>query len=136
MFRRDSEYAAQRLTQRVEAEDSPVDAVSAWIDEIFSFRRSPAKAARMATLGTVHTTSIADAFAEGEAARTRFTSPLAKVIQQGVDEGVFDTPDVVDAAELMYAIVMHAIGVTGGGTTIRVDQTKVTQFCLRAIGAK
>ena len=136
MYRRDSEYAAQRLTQRVEAEDSVTDAVTAWIDEIFSFRRSPAKSARMATLGTVHTTSIADAFAEGEAARTRFTQPLARVIQQGVDEGVFDTTNSHDAAELMYAIVMHAIGVTGGATTVRVDQAMVTRFCLHAIGVR
>jgi AcrR family transcriptional regulator len=136
MYRRDSEYAAQRLTQRVESEDSPVRAVTAWIDEIFSFRRSASKSARMATLGTVHTTSLANAFGEGEAARQRFTKSLAMSIDEGISDGIFSNSNSTYAAEMIYSVVMHAIGVTGGSTTPRIDQETVTEFCLRALGVQ
>ena len=53
MYLRDGEWAAERLTKRLADASSPRAAVEWWIDEIFSFTRSPRRAERVSVLGSI-----------------------------------------------------------------------------------
>ncbi len=135
MYRRDSEWATRRLTKRLADAADPRQAVEFWIDEIFSFVRVAARAERVAVLG-----SILSARAEGiaeEAARGRaiLVTPLRDAIEAGRDAGVFSCENPATEADLIAALVIHAVGLASPPVaTASHDQAAVERFVFRALG--
>lgn len=136
MYRRDAQWAARRLHARLDLAGAPVDAVVAWIDEIFSFTRVAKRAERVAVLGSLAVGQTGVAEAEAAHARALLVAPLRAAIDDGIADGSFTTPDAVGDADLVAAAVLHAAGLAlpNRGTTTH-DQPGVTAFALRALGA-
>jgi hypothetical protein len=135
MYLRDAEYAASRLRSRVDGAGSPVAAVGAWIDEIFGFRRSRARSARVEALRTVHGAGAEGADEVAARARALLCEPLVDAISAGVAEGDFCADiDAARAADHIAVLVLDAAGVTSPDAPRRERQESTTVFCLRALG--
>ncbi len=135
MYRRDAEWAAQRVAKRLADAASPVAAVTDWIDEIFSFVREKERAERVAVLGSITGSRAHDIDAEAAKARQLLIEPLRLAIELGVSGGVFESDHPVLHADLIAAAVMRAAGLSAPFVSKSHDQSAVTAFCLRALRA-
>lgn len=134
MYLRDGEWAADRLSKRLSDAESPRQAVEWWIDEIFSFTRSPRRAERVSVLGSIMGTRAEGAERAAAESRSMLTEPLTSAIDDGCTDGVFDVADAGAASELVAAATLHAAGLA---LPYRVlDQALTTEFCLRALGCQ
>lgn len=133
MYRRDAEWAAQRVAKRLAEAASPVAAVTDWIDEIFGFVGDKTRAERVAVLGSI--TGSRTGEIDGEAARARqlLIEPLRSAIESGVDNDEFESDDPALHADLIAAAVMRAAGLSAPFVATSHDQAAVTGFCLRAL---
>lgn len=135
MFRRDAQWAAARLNERVEGASGPTEAVEMWIDEIFDFVRAARRAERVSLFGSV-IASRADGIGEEQAqARQWLIAPLRAAIASGISQGAFSTADPNTSSDLLAVSVMHAAGLSEPTRRRDADQAEVTAFCLRALGA-
>ena len=93
MYLRDGQWAAERLTKRLTDAASPQQAVVWWIDEIFSFTRSPSRAERVSVLGSI--TGVRAEGTDDVAARGRelLIDPLRRAIDAGCADGSFPIED-------------------------------------------
>lgn len=137
MYRRDAQWAAERLTERLTRSTTPVDAVRCWIDELFSFVGDPRRAERVAVLGSITVGGPAGVEAVAVEGRQMLIEPLCSAISEGITSGVFAVERPDTAAELVSAAVMHAAGLAApyGGVAPH-DQVTTTTFCLRALGTR
>jgi AcrR family transcriptional regulator len=132
MYLRDAEWAAERLTKRLTNAASPGEAVDWWIDEVFSFIRSPRRAERVRLLG-----SVMGVHAEGsddvvERARQILVESLHEAITAGVADGSFSVFNTATAADLVAVVALHAAGLAAPHRTL--DQPQTVEFCMRALG--
>ena len=114
MYRRDAEWAAERLNKRLADVTSPVEAVTWWIDEIFGLVRNARRAERVAVLGSI----------------TGSRTDGAEVVE-------FTIGDPISAADLVAAVGLHAAGLAVPYRNPDVhDQATTTAFCLAALGTR
>jgi AcrR family transcriptional regulator len=132
MYLRDGQWAAERLTKRLADASSPREAVEWWIDEIFSFTRSPRRAERVALLGSIVGVRAEGSDAVTARAREVLIESLHGAIEAGVADGSFTTSDTVTAADLVAVAALHAAGLAVPHR--RLDQTQTVEFCMRALG--
>jgi AcrR family transcriptional regulator len=133
MYRRDAEWAAQRVAKRLAEAASPIAAVIDWIDEIFGFVGDSTRAERVAVLGSITGSRTEEIDAEAARARQLLIEPLRSAIESGVDDGVFESDDPALHADLIAAAVMRAAGLSAPFVATNHDQAAVTEFCLRAL---
>ena len=132
MYLRDAEWAAERLTKRLTQATSPCEAVEWWIDEIFTFTRSPRRAERVTVLGSImgiRAEGADEVFARG---RDLLIESLRTAIENGIADGSFTVDDPTSTSDLVAATTLHAAGLSLPHR--RQDQHATTMFCLRAIG--
>jgi AcrR family transcriptional regulator len=137
LYRREAERAAERLNAKVDAAQTPLQALDAWIEEILSFGHHRTKAARAAVLGSPGAMK-----AEGYADETRHAAklliePLEALLAAGGRDGTFPAADPADAP-LIQSVVWTAAGLnpTRDKPASRADALRqVRSFCLRALGA-
>ena len=136
MYRRDAEWVASRLEDRLAQATSATQAVELWVDEIFSFVRVPRRAERVAVLGSIMGSQTEGVAVEAVHARRLLVEPLRGAIARGIEDGSFTSTDPAADADLVAAVVMHAAGIAvpDRGTADH-DQGSVVAFCLRALGA-
>jgi AcrR family transcriptional regulator len=134
LYRRDAEYAGRRVDARLQRAADPAAAVEAWIDEIYSFTRSPRRAERVAVLGSIPALHADGIEAEVAYARTLLVNPLQRAIEEGVAAGVFAPAKSSAVADLLAVAVLHGSGVQSLSAAQRVDQRDTTALCRRALG--
>jgi AcrR family transcriptional regulator len=134
MYLRDGEWAAARLAKRLADAATPRQAVEWWIDEIFSFTRSPRRAERVSVLGSIIGTRAEGADVVAFQSRRALIEPLQAAIEAGCGDGTFAVDDPEGVADLIAAACLHAAGLAVPHRGAR-DQATTTAFCLRAIGA-
>jgi AcrR family transcriptional regulator len=137
MYLRDGRWAADRLTKRLADAASPPEAVAWWIDEIFSFVRTPRRAERVSVLGSI-ASSRAEGFADvAVEARQLLVEPLRAAVRAGIDAGVFGDADPDVTSELLAAAVLHAAGLVAPYRPVGRDAlVATTRFCLEALGGR
>jgi len=135
MYRRDAEYVAERLRERVESAAAPRTAVEGWIDEIYAMVRSRRRHERVSVLRSIEANRAEGADAEAAHARRLLIAPLRQAIGTGVASGDFVAVDDRLAAEMIAAAVLHAAGLSHVAARPPLDQGAVTELCLRSIGA-
>lgn len=136
MFRRDAEWAAERLTKRLADAPTPRDAVVAWVDELFSFVRNPRRAERVAVLGSLIGTADPAVRHETATARRLLMTPLQRAIEAGAADGSFEVGDVAATAVFLTAAVFDASGLSRTVSDSPLDPTTTTSICLRALGTR
>jgi AcrR family transcriptional regulator len=136
MFRRDAQWAAARLAERLEGASAPTEAVEMWIDEIFDFVRVARRAERVSLFGSVIANRAAGIGDEQTQAQQWLIAPLRASIAAGISDGAFATADPNTTADLLAVSVMHAAGLSDPTRRGRADQAEVTAFCMRALGAR
>jgi AcrR family transcriptional regulator len=137
LYRREAEAASARLNAKVAAAGSPRAALDAWIDEILSFGRHRAKAARVAVLGSPGAMK-----AEGYAQETRHAAellmaPLTTLLAQGAADGTFPLADPAADAPLIQSVVWAAAGLNptrDRPASATEAARQVRSFCERALG--
>lgn len=135
MYTRDAEQAASRLRRRLAECPDPESAVSAWIDEIFSFLRVRRRAERVTVLGSLLGQVNSEFENVAASGRDLLVAPLRDAIAQGIASGRFTDADAGLTSELVATSVMHAAGISAGrGTVAQSDQTGTVEFVLRALG--
>jgi AcrR family transcriptional regulator len=132
MYLRDGQWASERLTKRLTDAASPREAVTWWIDEIFSFTRSPRRAERVSVLGSINGVRVEGADHVAAQGRDLLIEPLHVAITAGCANGSFDASDPATASELVATVALHAAGLSVPNQ--RLDQDQTTAFCLRALG--
>ncbi len=132
MYLRDGEWAAERLLKRLTDAGTPRQAVEWWIDEIFSFTRSPSRAERVAVLGSITGVSAEHADAVTARGRELLVESLRSAIDAGCADGSFVASDPATACELVAVAALHAAGLAVPHQPL--DQIQTTEFCLRALG--
>jgi AcrR family transcriptional regulator len=140
MYRRDANWAAARIEQRLSTASTPTEAVECWVDEILGFRSHPRRAERVTVLGSLRGTTAEGMEIEVNAARAALVAPLRAAIEQGVADGSFTTDDPERDANLVAAAVTHAAGLSAPlpASVLRLSRRYrqgVVAFCLRALGA-
>jgi AcrR family transcriptional regulator len=133
MYLRDGEWAADRLTKRLAEASGPREAVEWWIDEIFSFTRSPRRAERVSVLGSITGVRANDADEVTARGRELLVEPLRAAIAAGCSDGSFTVADPVTASELVAVAVLHAAGLTIPHRPL--DHSQTAEFCMRALGS-
>jgi AcrR family transcriptional regulator len=137
LYRREAEAASGRLNAKVSAAGSPLAALDAWIDEILSFGRHRAKAARVAVLGSPGAMK-----AEGYAQETRHAAgllmaPLTALLAEGAADGTFPLADPTADAPLIQSVVWAAAGLNptrDRPASAAEAARQVRSFCERALG--
>lgn len=136
MYRRDSEWAADRLSKRLADCETPTEAVEAWIDEVYSFTRSARRAERVSVLGSSEVQRANGIATEIADARRRLVTPLAAAIDAGIEDGDFTAQDAETSARLVAAAAMAGAGLGDpSGGEHSADQAAVATFVRRALGA-
>jgi AcrR family transcriptional regulator len=133
MYRRDAEWAAQRLTKRLADAGSPLEAVEWWIDEIFSFVGDQARAERVAVLGSITGSRVHDIDIEASKARQSLIDPLRAAVESGVAAGLFASSQPALDADLVAAAVMYAAGLSAPFVARSHDRSAVNAFCMRSL---
>ncbi len=135
MYLGDAQKAADRLVLRLSATASSLEAVTAWVDEIFSFLRSGRRAERVMVLGSIigYTSSaFGNAVTVG---RDLLIAPLREAINSGLAAGEFHFEDSTTVVSLVAAAVMHAAGISTPLIHLEQhDQRATLAFVLRALG--
>lgn len=132
MYLRDGEWAADRLAKRLADATSPRQSVEWWIDEIYSFTRSPRRAERVSVLGSITGVRANGADEVAAEARELIVGPLRSAIEAGSADGSFTTSDAMAASDLIAVGVLHAAGLAVPYRLL--DQDATVAFCLRALG--
>lgn len=132
MYLRDGEWAAERLTKRLADASSPREAVEWWIDEIFSFTRSPRRAERVTLLGSIVGVRAEGSDAVTARAREILVESLRAAVEAGVADGSFTASDTATATDLVAVAALHAAGLAVPHR--RLDQSQTVEFCMRALG--
>jgi AcrR family transcriptional regulator len=138
MYRRDAERSAERLRARVQATGSNRDALVAWIDEVLSFGHDPAKAERVAVLGSAGAMRAAGADEERRHAAKLIIGPLMEILEAGKADGTFPAVQLPADAHLIRAAVWEAAGLSAAGDAKAQwphSREAVVSFCLRSVGA-
>ena len=137
MYRRDAEWAAERLNKRLADVTSPVEAVTWWIAEIFGLVRNARRAERVAVLGSITGSRTDGAEVVAVEARQMLIEPLCAAIRAGAETGEFTIGDPISVADLVAAAVLHAAGLAVPHRNPDVhDQATTTAFCLAALGTR
>lgn len=134
LYRRDAEYAAARLRDRVEAAASPLVAVDAWIDEIYLFRRSRRRAERVAVMRSVAARQADGAQLEAEHGLRQLVWSLHASIAAGIESGLFAPGNAMVIADLVAAAVVRAVGLSETASRPSAPQDEVVAFVHRALG--
>ncbi len=134
MFRRDAQWAANKITLRLARAASPAQAVEWWIEEIFRMVGDVRRAERVAVLGTI-TSTTEGATKESAEARALLIAPLVEAIAHGGTDGSFRVDDATGTAELLGAMVLYAAGLSGVQTQQPHAVDEVTRLCLAALRA-
>jgi AcrR family transcriptional regulator len=132
MFRRDAQWAANKIALRLARAASPAQAVEWWIEEIFRMVGDTRRAERVAVLGTI-TSTTEGATKESAEARAMLIAPLADAIASGGTDGSFRVDDPASTAELLGATVLYAAGLSGVQTQRLHDVEEVSRLCLAAL---
>jgi AcrR family transcriptional regulator len=133
MYRREAERSAERLRARVQAAMSHRDALVTWIDEMLSFGRDPARAQRVAVLGSPGAMRAAGVDHEKRHAAKLIVAPLVAILEAGKRDGSFPAAQVPADAQLISAVAWDAAGL-GSAAAGAADRDAVVSFCLRALG--
>ena len=136
MYRRDAEWAAERLSQRLDNATSPVEAVTWWIDEIFGFVRNARRAERVAVLGSIIASRAEGVEVVAAEARQLLIAPLAAAIAAGVGSGDFRVERPAVAADLVAAAGLHAAGLAAAPRPGDTADQKATTASVCALSAR
>lgn len=134
LYRRDAEYAAQRVVARLAHATDPLSAVEAWVDEIYSFVRSPRRAERVSVLGSIPALRAEGIDHEVALGHDLLVTPLRSAIVDGIKAGAFAKADAVAVAELLAVTVLHGSGVQRVASCHTVGQRETQAWCRRALG--
>jgi hypothetical protein len=134
MFRRDAQWAANKIALRLTRAGSPAQAVEWWVEEVFRMVGDTRRAERVAVLGTI-TSTTEGATQESAEARALLVNPLAEAIAAGSDDGSFSVDDAASTAELLGATVLYAAGLSGIQTQRLHDADELSRLCLAALRA-
>jgi AcrR family transcriptional regulator len=137
LFRREADAAAARLRATVDAAGSPRQALHAWIDEILSFGRDRAKAARISVLGSRGAMKAEGYAEEMRHASEVLTAPLVALLRQGAADRSLPLADPVADAPLIQSVVWAAAGLNparDGTSSVAEAARQVHSFCERAVG--
>lgn len=127
LYRREGERAVARLAARVEAESSPLDALTAWIDEMLSFRFDRRKAERVAVLGSQAARRAVGYDEVMEEINAQLIAPLVDVLARGKADGTFPS-----AEPLIDAPAIHAVAAAiAQRADSDLDQPAALQHALR-----
>jgi AcrR family transcriptional regulator len=138
IYRREADASVQRVTRRLAVAANPMDALTAWVDEILSiaFRSSRATRARILWVGGA--TTVVGYDAERERSMRMLAAPLVPVLEEGRRTGVFPDADPEADAETINAIAWSAMAGFTTATGPRLDRDRarahVLRFVLRALG--
>ena len=138
IYRREADASVQRVTRRLTDAASPMEALTAWVDEILSiaFRSSRATRARILWVGGA--TTVVGYDAERERSMRMLAAPLVPVLQEGRRTGVFPDADPEADAETINAIAWSAMAgfTTATGPRLGRERARahVLRFALRALG--
>ena len=137
LFRREADAAAARLRNKVEAANTPREALDAWIDEILSFGHHRVKATRVSVLGSPGAMK-ADGYSEEMRYASRIlTAPLEELLRRGAADGSLPLADPAADAPLIQSVVWAAAGLNPvrDKPSSRAEAARqVRSFCERALG--
>ena len=138
MHRRESERAAQRLVARVDAAESGVARLEAWIDEQMSFVYDRRRAVRVALMSSEVAQRASDA-SERTNTRALMVAPLVALLEQGRRDGAFPRAEPDVHSRSIHALVSGLLHAGVAGTWLWPSRTQavadVMRFCLPALGA-
>ena len=139
LYRHEAEGVADRLTARVNAAATPLDALDSWIEEIMSLGYNRRKAARVAVLGSPGAMRAEGYAEESRHANKLLAAPLADLLAAGHREGTFPLADPSADAPLIQSAVWSAAGLN----PLREQAlpraqafASVRSFCWRALGVE
>jgi AcrR family transcriptional regulator len=140
IYREEADASVQRVTRRLDAAATPMDALIAWVDEILSIAFRTGRASRARLLWVGGATTVVGYAEERERSMRRFAAPLVPVLEEGRRTGLFPDADPEPDAATINAIAWSAIAgfATSAGPRLGPERARdhVLRFALRALGAQ
>jgi AcrR family transcriptional regulator len=125
-----------RLQSRLDAADSPTDALIAWIDEFLAAGFQPSRGVRTRAMFSWAQPLQQEFPAEFAAIRAALSDPLEAILVAGRADGSFPATEPARDAQFIRALTWELIDehLSGGTVDVATARAEVLRFALPALG--
>lgn len=137
IYRLEADAAVRRIAKRVAADDDPLVALAAWVDDLLSIAFDSKRSSRAKMLWSDGARGATGYHDEHQRSMSLFAAPLVPVLEAGLRSGVFPRADPEADARTINAIAWSVIaGFPDDAPRLAADTARdhVLRFALGALG--